>query len=718
MSQPLTTRPAAAAAAGISLLPPRQTPSLSSPPPLCTFLFVIILFVAAFYTLHHPGTTPIATRNPKNALRLRRLFLSSASNLTVASYLRSLTLHPHLAGTKPSSDTLRYVQTHFQSLGLETHVAKYEALLSYPVRASLSARFSNGTMVEMDLYEPGLSDSGVVRPYHAYSPSGSAQGNVVFVNHGDEKDYRALEEIGVNVTGCVVLARKGGSLGRGSIVKVAEMKGAVAVLLYAENDGGGFGGVERGTVMRGIGDPVSPGFAGVGGGERLGLEDNRVVKRFPKIPSLPLSLRKAEAILASLGGAAAPEEWRNSGRVGSRQRIGPGATAVNMTYEGEMKMVKIHNVFATIRGREEPDRFVLLGNHRDAWTYGAIDPNSGTAALLDISRRYSLLLKTGWRPRRSILLCSWDAEEFGMIGSTEWVEENLLNLRANAVAYLNVDCAVQGSGFFAGSTPQLDSVLVDVLKQVQDPDSEGMTMYESWMARNNVIQRLGRVDSDFAPFLHHAGIPSIDMYYGEDFPVYHTAFDSYDWMVHHVDPLFHRHVAMAGIWGLLGLIIADEPLIPFDYISYADQLKSHRDALSKLLDRINSVNPLTDSIREFCTVAKQVKDEAEKMKGRSYSEAEVASSAIRQLNDKLMLAERGFLDEDGITGNEWFKHLVYGPSSDPESKLGFFPGIADAIAMASRQRDRDTETEAIQHEIWRVARAIQRSAKALKGGFT
>ncbi|KAL0714418.1 hypothetical protein Bca4012_021397 [Brassica carinata] len=710
MSQPLTaTR---LTTARTSIFPLRH------PPPLCSFLFVIVLIVATFYTLHHPDSTPplLFPRNPHNPLALRRLFLSSASNATVASYLRALTRHPHLAGTKPSLDTLTYVLNHFQSLGLDdTHLAEYEALLSYPTHISVAARFSNGTKMEFDLNDVvhgGDDDDVVVRPYHAYSPSGSAQGDVVFVNHGEERDYRALESIGVSVRDCVVLARKGESLGRGGIVKIAEARGALGVLIYAENDGGGLGGIERGTVMRGIGDPVSPGWPGVVGGEKLRVGDNRVTKRFPKIPSLPLSLHNAEIILASLGGARAPVEWRNSGRVGWGQRVGPGLTVVNMTLQGELKMKKIHNVVATIRGSEEPDRYVILGNHRDAWTYGAVDPNSGTSALLDIGRRFSLLLESGWRPRRTILLCSWDAEEFGMIGSTEWVEENVLNLGASAVAYLNVDCAVQGSGFFAGATPQLDGLLLDALRLVQDPDDVALTVEDTFKSQNNVIERLSRVDSDFSGFLHHAGIPSIDMYYGADYPVYHTAFDSYDWMIRNADPLFHRHVAMAGIWGLLGIILADEPVLPFDYISYAEQLQAHRDALSKLLQGKVSVDPLSMAIQEFSIIAKEVKDEAKKLEEQAYSKNDVAAAARRrEFNDRMMLAERGFLDSEGIKGKEWFKHLVYGPAAEQESKLGFFPGIADAIATNSSEG-------VIEHEIWRVARAIQRASKALHGGFT
>ncbi|THF98206.1 hypothetical protein TEA_016569 [Camellia sinensis var. sinensis] len=471
---------------------------------------------------------------------------------------------------------------------------------------------------------------------------------------------------------------------------------------------------------------------------------------------------------------------------------------------GVKKMATIHNVFAIIRGSEEPDRFVLLGNHRDAWTYGSVDPNSGTAALLDIARRYALLLRLGWNPRRSIVLCSWDAEEFGMvgnvlsqsvtscamasgdrirrslsessiesndnkpvvimIGSTEWVEQNLVNLGSKAVAYLNVDCAVQGPGFFAGATPQLDNLLVEVTKKVdhvKDPDSEDVSLYERWTTTNKRvnIQRLSGVDSDFAPFLQHAGVPSIDLYYGRDFPVYHTAFDSYNWMIKYGDPLFQRHVAVTGVWGLLALHLADDAVLPLNYISYAAQLLEYTNMLSNLLEGSASVHPITASIQELATAAKEAEEEAKyikcPVKKHEYGHEKCMLHEIdnggkcwlcfasgdvvktqdtqimaklrgeetlgnvlvlkkRTLNDRLMSAERGFLDGEGLQGRQWFKHLVYGPSCDHESKMLFFPGIFDAIYQSRRMTNKRQGQAAIQHEIWRVARAIQRAAYALR----
>lgn len=563
-----------------------------------------------------------------------------------------------------------------------------------------------------------LAESGkIVSPYHAYSPSGTVHAKVVFVNYGREVDYNALGALGVNVSGCVVLVRKGEGLSRGGVVKIAESKGALAVLLYAE-EGRVSGGVERGTVMRGVGDPLSPGWAGVEGGERLRLEDSEVLERFPKIPSLPLSFGNADVILGSLGGRTVPPEWRDSGGRSRVLRVGPGPAKVNFTYQGEKKLVTIHNVFAVIRGSEEPDRYVILGNHRDAWTYGAVDPNSGTAALLDIARRYARLMQKGWNPRRTIILGSWDAEEFGMVGSTEWVEQNLVNLGAKAVAYLNVDCAVQGPGFFASATPQLDNLLIEVTKKVKDPEAEGATVYEKWAARNqvNAIQRLGGVDSDFAPFLQHAGVPSIDIYYGRDFPVYHTAFDSYGWMKKYADPLFHRHVAVAGIWGLLALHLADESILPFDYISYAEQLQGHTGVLGKLLDRNVSLHPLVTSIQELASAAKEVEYEVKQLREQE-TRGDFIDLKLRALNDRLMLAERGFLDVEGLQGRQWFKHLIYGPPSSYESKLDFFPGIANALSQSTSKSQQNRQA-AVQHEIWRVGRAIERAASALKGNLT
>ncbi|KAK1287931.1 putative glutamate carboxypeptidase 2 [Acorus calamus] len=636
------------------------SPSSQNPTkPSLLILLVLLSFLFYYYHTLHTNPHPSSPRNPQNTPNhYRNLFihpsLSSTSASTISAHLRRLTLHPHLAGTPSAAPTAQYVLRHLDLPGIETLVKPYQPLLSYPAHASLALHLPNGTVRSLPLSEHPTADA-VFPAYHAYSPSGDAFAEAVYVNQGREEDYERLEELGVRIRGKVVVVRRGGGP-RGRVVEAAAERGAEAVVMFTEETVRA--GVERGTVMMGLGDPLTPGWAARVGDERLRLEDEEVKERFPRIPSMPVSVDTAEVILRELRGPEVPEEWWGPQlRIGGG-RVGSGPVILNFTYREDRKMATIQNVFGVIRGQEEPDRYVILGNHRDAWTYGAVDPNSGTAVLLEIAKRLSVLMQSGWKPRRTIVLCSWDAEEFGMIGSTEWVEENLVSLGSNAVAYLNVDCAVQGPGFFASATPQLDSLLVDVTKKVKDPDSEGMTVYQTWVSKSGgiSIERLGRADSDFSAFLHHAGIPSIDLYYGEAFPVYHTAFDSYEWMKVHGDPLFRRHVAVADIWGLLALHLADDPVLPFNHLSYVAQLREHTSILSTLLKMGVSLQPLNNSIQELASAANEVEHEKKELQDHKNTEDSVELKRS-SLNDRLMLGERGLLDAEGLKGRSWFKHL-------------------------------------------------------------
>nr|AQX44146.1 Peptidase M28 family protein [Apostasia odorata] len=682
-------------------------------------LLLLLLLLLLLSLLRSPESIPISSNStPSVGVAADSGFfflsLSKSANSSISSHLRALTLNTHLAGTPSAAIAAAYVRSQLERAGLETLTREYSPFLSYPAAASLSLLRSDGALIKpLSLAEPADPAVRVVPPYHAYSASGATVGPAVYVNLGRDEDYLTLHRLGVDVRGCVAVVRRGGGP-RGAVVETAAARGAKAVLMYGKTTGGG---VERGTVLLGgPGDPLTPGWAAIAGGERFRVEDGEVTRRFPRIPSMPVSAATAGEILVSLGGLPAPPEWKaeSPALVG----VGGGPTLLNFTYMEDGKLAAIHNIISIIEGSEEPDRYVILGNHRDAWTYGAVDPNSGTAVLLDIASRYGTLLRSGWRPRRTIIICSWDAEEFGMIGSTEWVEQNLGNLSPKAVAYLNVDSAVQGPGFFASASPQLDKLLIEIMKQVKDPDSEGMTVYQTWVAKNGgiSIERLSRADSDFTAFLHHAGVPATDIYFGEvsDFPVYHSALDTYEWMQKHGDPLFHRHVTISEIWGLLGLRLANDQLLPFDYLSYANQLQEHESALGKLLDGMEFVLPVSASIQEFAAAAKEVQHESMELKGRGI--AELPALRLRALNDRLMLTERAFLEAEGLRGRPWFKHLIYSPPKDSASKLSFFPGIADAM---SESNDSVAEVHAnIQHEIWRVARAIQRAADVLCGKLT
>ncbi|KAH7661619.1 N-acetylated-alpha-linked acidic dipeptidase protein [Dioscorea alata] len=684
------------------------------------FLLVSFLLLL-FYTLQRISSPshsdPLRSRNaPASEAEAHRRFLSlsSGANSTISGHLRELTRNPHLAGTPSASTVAAYVLSQFRLAGLKTLTRDYLPLLSYPAAASLSLFSARGDLIKtFPLSEPADPESRTVPPYHAYSPSGSTLAPAVYVGYGREEEYGELDRMGVSVKGCVAVVRSGRGY-RGAAVERAARKGATAVLMFGA---GGGGGVQRGMVMlRGVGDPLTPGWAaesGDGEVERLGFEDEEVRRRFPTIPSMPVAVETAAEILRTLGGPSVPHEWKEGLELGG---VGPGPTLVNFTYQEDRRLATIQNVFGVIMGHEEPDRLVILGNHRDAWTYGAVDPNSGTATMLDVARRFGILMRSGWRPRRTIVLCSWDAEEFGMIGSTEWVEQNLGNLGFKAVAYLNVDCAVQGPGFFAGATPQIDDLLSEVTKQIKDPDLEHKSLYETWVAENGgiSIERLARADSDFSAFLHHAGVSSVDMYFGKESPVYHTSLDSFIWMEKHGDPLFHRHVALAEVWGLLALRLADDAVLPFNYLSYAAQVQDHTSALGAWLDDGISLQAINRSLLQLTAAAKAVQYAAEKLSKGKTDKDGLGELHRRAFNDRLVLAERGFLEEQGLKSRRWFKHVLYSPPEDYESKFSFFPGIADALSRCKKSSGIDA-TKEVQHEVWRAARAIQRVASVLRG---
>ncbi|XBI19031.1 hypothetical protein VPH35_060661 [Triticum aestivum] len=608
-----------------------------SPPPfkphrrgrLLPSILAVLAAAAALFLLAVLRSPPTPSPN------LGSLFLSLGSNNTAASHLRALTLHPHVAGTKANSLTAAYVLHAFSSLSIPSHITPYSVLLSYPVHRSLSlsagpGRAAKSFSLTQDTYpsDPYARAAAEVTPtFFAYSASGSVSAEAVYANYGREEDFAYLSSRGVDVAGRVALARYG-RIHCEDIVHNARAAGAAAALVYPDplEYGGSAGegsfpdsrwlppsGVQVGSLFRGVGDPTTPMWASSEGCERVSVEDAMATDDMPGIPALPVSARDAAEIQQVLGGAEAPADWQ--GRDGSPvYRLGPGPAVLNLTYQGNDTMATIENVFAVIEGAEEPDRYVILGNHRDAWTFGAADPNSGTAAMIELAQRFSMLQKQGWRPRRTIIFCSWDAEEYGLTGSTEWVEENREMLSTRAVAYLNIDVSVVGPVLLPSTTPQLDELLLETIKLVQDPDNSSQTVYDSWVKANASpkIQRLGNGGSDYAAFVQHVGIPSTNLIFGEGpgYPVYHSLYDDFVWVEKFADPGFRRHVAAASIWGIMALRLADEEIIPFDYMSYTTELEAYTKVVEKETEGTTvSCSPLYNSIRALKKAATKVNSE-------------------------------------------------------------------------------------------------------------
>ncbi|XP_010232289.1 probable glutamate carboxypeptidase LAMP1 isoform X2 [Brachypodium distachyon] len=674
------------------------------------------------------------------------LFLSLGSNDTAASHLRALTLHPHVAGTKANSLTAAYVLHALSSLSFPAHITPYSVLLSYPVHRSLSLSTAPGgrgstksfSLVQEtypnDPYAPAAAE--VIPTFFAYSASGSMSAEAVYANYGREEDFAYLASRGVDVAGKVALARYG-RIHCEDIVYNARVAGAAAAVVYTDplQYGGAPGegsfpntrwlpptGVQVGSLFRGVGDPTTPMWASSEGCERVSVEDAMATDDMPRIPALPVSARDATEIHRVLGGAVAPVEWQGRGD-GPVYHLGPGPAVLNLTYAGNDTMATIENVFAVIEGEEEPDRYVILGNHRDAWTFGAADPNSGTAAMIELAHRFSMLQKQGWRPRRTIILCSWDAEEYGLTGSTEWVEENREMLSSRAVAYLNVDVSVVGPVFQPCTTPQLDELLLETIKLVQDPDNSSQTVYDSWV-KSNVSPKIGRLGdggSDYSAFVQHVGIPSTNMIFGEGpgYPVYHSLYDDFVWMEKFGDPGFRRHVAAASIWGIMALRLADEEIIPFDYMSYTVELEKYTEVVERdVRGTPISCSPLYNSIKALKRAATKVNNERKEiLRELSRKQLSKGSSKVRGLNDRLMQAERAFTNREGIFKQEWFKHLIYGPLEQNDWDTASYPGIANAIA-AARSTNTSASWKLVEHEIHRVARAVMQASAVLGGSLT
>lgn len=673
------------------------------------------------------------------------LYISSSfsDNVSISQHLYSLTRRPHVAGTEANAEVARYVLSTLSSYNIRSHITSYGVSLTYPVsRLLVLTHPPSDTTTTFDLrqdtYEgdPYIDVADEVLPtFYAYARSGTVVGPVVYVNYGRVEDFMTLKTRGVNMSGTVVLARLG-QIYRGDIVANAYQAGAIGAVLFTDKkDYGGGGdakvfpnskwmppsGVQVGTLYKGCGDPTTPGWPSTGACERISDDEVHKGGEMPLIPSLPVSAVDGEAIIKSIGGQVADEEWQGC-KDGPVYSIGPGPGILNLSYTGKQVINTIENVIGIIEGAEEPDRFVILGNHRDAWTFGAADPNSGTAALLEVADRLGKLQKKGWKPRRTIIICNWDAEEYGLIGSTEWVEENREMLSSRVVAYLNVDVAVGGAGFHAAATPQLDQLLMQATRQVQDPDNSSQSIFDSWVGTRDhpKIGRLGGTGSDYAAFLQHVGIPAADMSFGEGYPVYHSMYDDFIWMRDFGDPMFNRHVAVASIWGLVALTLADEEFLPFNYMSYALELQKNAEEISsEFLDKNVNLTPLYKSIEELKKAATKIDNEKKALE-RSKGWASMWGTKfwqVRQLNDRLMMAERAFIDRDGLLGRQWYKHLIYAPSEHNDYGSVSFPGISDAIEKAKKENTKESWSS-VQHEVWRVSRAVIHVSLVLNGVLT
>ena len=665
-----------------------------------------------------------ATGAAERALEER--FRSAVSADSISALHRPLTTRPHPAGSAGGAEVAAMLARTLASFGLEVETREYMAWLSQPRSEQLT--MTAPTRRELTLREPPIaedptSDHPELREaYIAYSASGAAAGDVVYVNYGLPADYAALARLGVSVRGRVALARYGKSH-RAVKVHEAQQAGATALILYSDpaDDGVTRGpafpdGYWRGERMpqRGNaklswffhGDPLTPGVAAVADAVRL---DPSTAPTLPRIPVMVIGWGEARHLLSALGGPAAPAAFR--GGVPVEYRIGPGPAAVSLTVTHDDGLRPIRNVVATMRGARQPDRVVMLGTHHDAWTFGGVDPGTGAASLLEVARVLGAMAKTGWRPARSISLAFWDAEEFGLIGSTEHAEESRERLKEQLIMYVNTDMYMKGR-LDPGGVPSLRDFVIDVAGDV--PDDDG-TVFASWRrsaweraaparrtaSPSDFIPELKNLGSgaDFVPFQDHLGIASLSVEFiganGYGFGTYHSNYDSRAYVERVADPGFAQGVTMVNMLGTLALRMANADVVPFRFTPYAQALVSALDT-----------TPLGPRARMALTQAALLDTAVSQALARGALTAARAGA----LNDRLARLEQHLTDDAGHADSEWYRHVFYGWNIYSLYDGQPFPGLAEA------QRLRDAAR--VDREMARIAGALDRMIAELRAART
>ena len=654
---------------------------------------ICVLVVFTLFSSDVSGMRGFTAENAVVEKQYETAFQNGISIERCRRKLRYLTEKPHLAGTENSRKVAEYLRDAFEGYGLKVQVYEYEVYLPYPleVRVELvspTEYLALGKEASWE-WDKDSYETEIVAGYNAYSPDGDVTADLVYVNKGLPEDYQILREQGISVDGKICIVRYGGSY-RGVKAKVAGDNGAVGLILYSDPADDGYmrgdvyprgpwrsaDAIQRGTVkyiFQHASDPLTPGWAATADAERISIAE---ATDLPKIPVVPLGYGDAEPLLRALAGPNVPEKWQ--GGLPFAYHTGPGPAKVHLKVRCDHSTRPIYNVIATLEGTEYPDQWVILGNHHDAWVYGAADPGSGTTALLEVAQSLGELAKAGMRPKRTIVFAAWDAEEFGILGSTEWVEELKATLQQKAIAYLNVDIAATGKKFYVSAIPSLRELIREVTQNVVDPETL-KPVYESWkMEQGKDIPQVGNLGSgsDHSPFIGHAGIPAVSMGFGGSYGVYHAMQDDFYWMEHFGDPTFQYQATMAKIWGTLALQLANSDILPFDYETYATDLMTPL----KLLQNSGSKNKIAKEIgkldgllTEWQTAAGSLNQEL----SRYLASGDL--SEVREINQQLYQLERKLTAEVGLPLRSWFKHLIYAPGLNTGYAAVVFPGILDAL---------------------------------------
>ncbi|NNE02714.1 MAG: M28 family peptidase [Eudoraea sp.] len=691
-------------------------------------------------------------------LELEATFESKLNASNLDTWMQRMAAEPHWVGTDYGRENAEWMVKQFKSWGYDAKIETYQILFPYPKVRELSLvapTTYKAKLTAVPVKGDPFTDQGeaLLPSYNAFSTDGDVEAELVFVNYGVPKDYEELEKLGIDVKGKIVIAKYYGSW-RGIKPKLAAEKGAIGCIIYSDPKDDGYvrgdvypegafknkTGVQRGSVMDMPlypGDVLTPGYGATKDAKRL---DRNEAPTITKIPVLPISYEDAQPLLAALEGPVAPESWR--GGLPITYHIGPGPAKVHLSLAFEWKLTPAHNVIATLKGSEYPDQWVMRGNHHDAWVHGANDPVSGMVALLEEARVMGELAKSGKRPKRTVVYCAWDAEEPGLIGSTEWVEDHIKEIQEKVVAYINTDG--NGRGFFnAGGSHTLQAMVQEVASSVTDPQTN-VSVKERRIAAQLVrggddqftLSALGS-GSDYTPFIQHAGIASLNLGFGGENAggEYHTIYDTYPHYKRFKDPEFAYGIALANTAGRVVLRLANADVLPFEFKQWhatvSKYLKEVMDLTESMRKSVEKHNKLVsknafelaaDPTKAFVKPLKKAQipyvDFSSLQNSLAALNTSVASfSAIsmdqlskrqqQDLNMKLIKMEQALTDSRGLPRRSWYKHQIYAPGFYTGYGVKTLPGVREAIEQEN--------WEEVQQQIFILSETLNQFNDHIKG---
>ena len=735
---------------------------------LGTLLIMLAIVQTAIAQKPISGFTDKSSADQK---QLEQKFDAQLSAQRIGQTIKELSAKPHHVGSVGGKEVADNILNKFKSWGWEAKIETYRVL--FPTPKTRILEMLSPTVYKALLKEPALKEDATsnqedqLPTYNAWSADGDVTGELVFVNYGLPEDYEKLESLGIDVKGKIVIAKYGRSW-RGIKPKVAQEHGALGCIIYSDPKDDGYGagevypkgayknefGVQRGSILDMViypGDPLTPGIGSTENAKRL---DRLSATSLLKIPVLPISYHDAQPLLEALEGPVAPADWR--GGLPFTYHIGPGKSKVHLKVDFDWKLKPAYDVIATMKGSQFPDEWVIRGNHHDAWVNGANDPISGQAALLEEAKAIGELVKTGWKPKRSLVYCAWDAEEPGLIGSTEWLEDHMTELQQKTVVYINSDG--NGRGFLnVEGSHALETMVTEITKDVIDPQTH-VSVFERAKANNTVNassvsdkkEAMGKTTfsigamgsgSDYSAFIQHAGIPSLDMGYGGENGggEYHSIYDSYDDYSRFKDPGFAYGVALSKTSGRAALRMANADALPFDFRTL------YKTVYGYVKDLMNK----TDQLRESTVTENEIiksnlyglaNDPTEKLKApkpkaevpfidfsplqNALAELEKSTNAAAEvwiksvsnqtehaaMNKALYKAEQQLLAVGGLPKREWYKHTLYAPGFYTGYGVKTIPGVREAIEQRNWKEAKE-QIAIVSEAILRLSMYLQKMIK-------